>query len=554
MLVINNPKSGRVRLSRTNGKIRSLFGSDLILFDKAPNMVARAVATHASDFLSEHLEELGIQNINVARKFIRTANSTQSVVFQQQVNNIPVIDSEVVVSLVSLTGEIAAINNLVRFNLSDYKISGSIMSASDAISIVRPIFSPICDGLSFSKPKLFIYPMNRKVRKFCGDSRLPIERQAVARNIFALKTPSAARVRVTWRFVVVCRGPLAQFEIFIDAMTGEVISVGDSFRYLPVNGHVFMPDPVTSSGNSNLSGASELSVLNNELHEVELENLHQQPDGIFRLTGSWVTVVDDISATVPHIPEASQHFRFKYGDPDFLSVMAYYWTDRITEYVRTFNNMTLNDSIKKSPILISAHGGQDDQSLFFSDVNHKPIISLGEDLIPDASDAHVIVHEFGHAIHWHLKTSQFDDGYEDGFCDFLAAAWLDRFNSKRTFRESVFPWDNVSRKRERFLDTPRKFSDARFRFYNDYERGSILAATLWDLYLAISQSNVRSEIEAADIVLKSYVEMLSTMAANAPIYDLALGLYNADRVLNGGANQVHIESVFDNRGLPLLSV
>src|SRR5262249_44422092 len=156
---------------------------------------------------------------------------------------------------------------------------------------------------------------------------------------------------------------------------------------------------------------------------------------------------------------------FKYGSKDrnFLSVMAYYWVDRTVEYLRSLGNPTYNAAVEGTRILLDAQGlhGQDN-SHFTTDAQDHPTFAFGEGAVPDASDAHVIVHEYGHAMHFYMGTQQNRAGTEEGYGDFLAGSWLDRFNTHHFQRESVFPWDNNNSSSDhysddRFFNTPRKF-------------------------------------------------------------------------------------------------
>ena len=236
--------------------------------------------------------------------------------------------------------------------------------------------------------------------------------------------------------------------------------------------------------------------------------------------------------------------------PRFLSVMTYYWVDRVVTYLRGFNVPAYNHAVEATRIMLDAQAVDSaDNSHFTTDVNGKPYLAFGEGGVPDAADAHVIVHEYGHALHFYLGTHQNAAGSEEGYGDFLAGSWLDRFNDAGFQRESVFPWDNNKSASDhysddRFLNSNRKFSDANYNSLEIHIKGSVLAATLWDLYLSLG-----GNVAAADTINHLYVEMLLLVASNAPVADLAKGLVTADAAVNGGANGVKIKAAFKGRGL-----
>lgn len=113
----------------------------------------------------------------------------------------------------------------------------------------------------------------------------------------------------------------------------------------------------------------------------------------------------------------------------------------------------------------------------------------------------------------------------------------------------MFPWDNNLADQystERFFNTPRKFSDANYDTLPIHTKGSVLAATLWDLYLALGGDQA-----AADTINLLYLEMLIATASNVPVADLAKGLVTADQGLNGGVNGPKIKAAFSGRGLAI---
>jgi hypothetical protein len=232
--------------------------------------------------------------------------------------------------------------------------------------------------------------------------------------------------------------------------------------------------------------------------------------------------------------------------------MAYYWIDRFVVYLRGLGIATLNAAMTK-PMPVDAQGVQgDDQSYFVVTGTGSYYLAFGEGGVPDASDPHVVVHEYGHAVHHFLGSRQ--GGYEEGFNDFMAAAWLDRFNTRRFQRFSVFPWDNcaaVNWDDKRRLDLEERFDDARFRTYGMYLKGDILATALWDLFLALGGKSTAAakRRKAADTVIRTYLEMLITAADRSVAQDLANGLLVADQALNQGANKAAIKKAFRTRGL-----
>jgi hypothetical protein len=310
-----------------------------------------------------------------------------------------------------------------------------------------------------------------------------------------------------------------------------------------------MPDPISSSKDPSLSHSTPEAMINPLRREGDLENLDAPVGGKFRLNGKWAAS-KEIESPVLAPPTTTTDFKYGAKDRKFLSVMAYYWVDRVATYVRGFGVQAYNHAVETTRISLDAQGFEgEDNSHFTTDAHGRPYLAFGEGGVPDASDAHVIVHEYGHALHFFLGTEQNEKGSEEGYGDFLAGSWLDRFNTNQFQRESVFPWDNNTADQystDRFFNTHRKFSDANYDTLEIHVKGSVLAATLWDLFLALG-----GNAAAADTINHLYVKMLVTTAKNAAVSDLAKGLVTADQALNGGVNGAKIKAAFHGRGLTI---
>jgi hypothetical protein len=333
-----------------------------------------------------------------------------------------------------------------------------------------------------------------------------------------------------------------------------LIAVRDRRRY--VKAFIFKPDPVTTSKNLTLTSTTPEQTLNAQRQEVDLRNLDPPISGKHFLKGRWCFCKDIETPNLPP-PNTATDFRFGAKDRNFLSVMAYYWVDQAVEYLRSFNIPAYNSAVEATKIALDAQGLDGaDNSHFTTDANGAPYLAFGEGGVPDAADAHVILHEYGHAMHWYLGTTQNDQGNEEGFGDVLAGTFLDRFNAAQFGRESVFPWDNNAGNRysmDRFFNSTRKFSDGGFDNLEIHIKGSVLAATLWDLFLALGGNSGEAPVrsKAGDTVIHLYMEMVLSAAHNAPVRDLAQGMIVADQAINAGVNVAAIRTAFMGRGLNL---
>jgi zinc metalloprotease ZmpB len=541
-------QDNRTTYDKKNGAVRSFFGTDLVEYPNAgvAAFSAKATSEKASDFLAANKDLFKLQNITVMAADRREGSATESLRYRQEHDGIPVYGAEFVVGMEKGGKVSSAVNGL------DYDIPAELtrdrvrLTATEAAAEVSKQLGRTARTVLTAPGKLYVYRNQPAPRVVTPKPEL-----AERATITGMGTGQLGQVYLAWLVPTDTRQPLGNWDVFVDALTGAIVAVRDRRHYAAVKAMVFRPDPISTSKNASLSSATPESILNPLRVEVALENLDPPVGDTFRLDGKWAAS-RELETPVVAPPTTTTHFKYGAKDRRFLSVMAYYWVDRVVTYLRGFGIPTYNHAVELTRINLDAQGlDLADQSHFTTDAHGHPYLAFGEGGVPDASDAHVVIHEYGHALHFYLGTSQNEEGNEEGYGDFLAGSWLDRVNVGQFQRESVFPWDNNASpadhySKERFFNTPRKFSDADYDALDIHVKGSVLAATLWDLFLSLGGGE-----DAADAVNRLYVEMLLSTAANARVSDLAKGLVTADQALNGGTNKAKIKAAFGGRGLAL---
>jgi len=253
---------------------------------------------------------------------------------------------------------------------------------------------------------------------------------------------------------------------------------------------------------------------------------------------------------------AAGDFRFGVRDPGFLFVMAYYWLDTLSSYVQGLGIDALNRTLNR-PISVDPLGPAGRDNSHFSPAHPEgPRIVLGLGQVPDASDPAVLAHEYGHALHYWALGPHGVTPWEEGFNDFLATCWLDRFNKHGHAREEVFPWDNNPTVRWddwRRVDVSERFDDPDFADYDHYLRGNIWASTLWDAYLALGGDSTQSHEReaAANEIITIYLTALTRLPADSGPTELARGLLRKDAAPGDGSRAAALREVFGARGLAL---
>jgi hypothetical protein len=347
----------------------------------------------------------------------------------------------------------------------------------------------------------------------------------------------------------------------VDAINGELIAVKDRRMNATLKGYVFWPDPIRSKQDETLSWNTDENTLNQERVEVDLQNLDNPVNGIYKLNGDWIESLNYIPPDVTP-PETTVDFKYGAKQDGFLSVMAYYYLDRLITDLRGLGCTQFNDGTTKVKLDAQAglksDGTDDDSSFSTQDSIGNLIIGLGRGGVPDASDPAVVAHEYGHSVYRLMGIGGTDPySYEQGWCDLLAALWLDRYNEHQFQREEVFAWDNcpaVHWDDTRRLDRAERFDHAGFSGYGHDLKGSIYATVLWDWFLNIGGNSSNSGVRqwAADEVIRTYLDMLVFLDTNEDQKEdykkLGNALINADVTRTGGLYKKVIWDAFRRRG------
>lgn len=558
---LTTTNDARFSYDEKTGAVRSFFGAELVgpserlnLFDRNIKRKFDAV-DEGREFLETNKDKFKLENISLEPRKVGEGRAVESVTFQQFHEDVPVYGAELVLGLRALDGHImSGINNI------DYEIPAEMhrredfLSRKDAVGVLLHILE-----LRFGKvvinrdqPRLFVYRHTSDP----PDSQRPIDEKFLE-QVELKATAEENELYWVWQVMVDTFKPNGNWEVLLDAVRGKIVAVFDRRRYATRQAYVFKPDPVTSSGCGQLTWGTDETILNGQRELVTLDDLDEpNSSGHVSLNGTWVKSVDLEPVTFPP-PETTGDFMFGSKQRDFLFTMTYYWASELIKYLRGFGIQEFNDRTL-TPFEIDAvgigDGSNPENSHFVVDTYGRVYISFGEGGVPDASDAHVIVHEYGHALHYFLGKRQYC--YEEGFSDFLAVVWLDRFNDTLCSREKVFPWDNnpsISWAANRAVNLSERFDDTGFPGYDRYQVGDIFATGLWTLYTSIGGNDPNLEIRktAADTVVHLYLKMLLRVTPYAKKQQLGLGLLVADQDLHGlqGTYRQQIWEAFRRRGL-----
>ena len=256
-------------------------------------------------------------------------------------------------------------------------------------------------------------------------------------------------------------------------------------------GTVFMPDPITSSGNN--YGAPYYDnhdqyndELNAELQEVLIKATFNE--GQYQLENEHLKIVNNSSPDISPSTLSDSIFKFNRAQMGFEEIMAMYHITHFAEYIKDTLGFTtlMNYAID---VDVYALNGADNSEFISSTV--PPRLNFGQGGVDDAEDADILIHEYGHAVSHSAAPGSFS-GYEnlamdEGFGDYWAAVYSKRINNNNY--KDIFNWDGHNEFWSgRSIDHDRKYSDGLDG--NKYVDGELFAATLIDIRNTINDSIV----------------------------------------------------------------
>jgi hypothetical protein len=348
-------------------------------------------------------------------------------------------------------------------------------------------------------------------------------------------------------------GAVPSYEILIDGVDGTELSRRDLSAYFRPRpnfrmqgdtsgyGRVFNPDPCTTAEVAYGVSFSD----NNDAHSpvfdalldtVELKDLKYE-NGIFKLEGPHVKLVDRANFTIAPATSTDGNFFFNRDASGFEDVMVYYHIDTYHRYVESlgFHNLLIGGN----PIPADAHGqGDSDQSAFIRN-NGDPFILFGDGGVDDGEDADVIVHEYCHALSYAASPETNDgrerQGLDEGMADYFAATYSLRLNPFNG--QNIFNWDGHNEFWPgRIVNSTQTYPPTSTSIYR---YGEIWSAALMQMQEEVGDS----------IVDRLMLQTLYGLYVNMLMPDAARLFLDADSALYNGLHTNTIRFYFCERGL-----
>ncbi len=301
---------------------------------------------------------------------------------------------------------------------------------------------------------------------------------------------------------------------------------------------VFVPNPVQDLGDQTLTDQkdADYAALHDAYHVVPLTNL----DGSGFLSGDYAMIVAS-TGNLAYSP--TNTFLYNRHQDEFEQVMAYYWITEAQLYIQSlgFGSGGTLPPINEEPQRLRINQWGADNSFA---TEHKDEMRLGKGGVDDAEDAEVILHEYGHAIHFsqgfQFSTEQ-AGAISEGFGDYWAVTVTEAIVGASADPECVADWDSTSYTSSephclRRLDEDKKYpTDLVGEVHAD---GEIWSQALWDIRNAIG--NVKADTA---ILQGQFGFDGGTMPA------LASDIVAAAKVLYGQATANAVTAAFHDRGI-----
>lgn len=474
----------------------------------------------AWEFLKRHADWVGVEPTKENLKIVRSVSSPGGlhVTFDRHIGGISVYPGNLVVTFDHAMFARFFANGLYTFK--EHVETSTILDKESAKQIAVDYISP--------KGKL-VYEADMELMVWAGDNR-----------DFAL----------CWQYWGNHTDPYGDWQVLVDARTGEIRRVRDRAMGMDGTGQVFDPDPLTTSG---MPYGSDFLVDDNDENNVwlsswrvpvtlyDISDLVLYGNHFFSLAGPYARSMDyELPNITPVLQVNNTNFDYTRDNEYFEEVMCYYHIDKSQRWIQSLGftnvvNTQFEYDAHAEDYDCNAHhhsSGPDGGYLTFGD---------GDPAVDAAEDAEVIWHEYGHAINHSIMPWWGGSGDENAMGEGWGDYWAGSYGrSIATYHSSLFAgWGLktcfAGRTLLEGLHYPEDAGDP-----DPHYSGKIWSQAL---YVAEVQINDRAIMNKISLEHQYLISSGSTMPM------AALALIEADQMLYNGRYSVHISDACVWRGI-----
>jgi hypothetical protein len=300
---------------------------------------------------------------------------------------------------------------------------------------------------------------------------------------------------------------------------------------------LFNPDPLTTARSEYVApylnyNKLDTPALNNERKNLNL-GLKMDNEGNYLAENKYVIIKDIFAPNVAPFATKNKDSLIVTRNTDiFKQEMVLYHIKHFQEYIQSLGFTNIQNQL-----WVDALGTYDDNSQFEYG-GQEPYIFFGIGGIPDAEDADVIVHEYGHALAYYIAPNTTDGeeriGIDEGNSDILAVI-NSRKLSDYNWRK-VFNWDGNSN-----IWGGRTTLNAK-NYVDDYVLNRYSLCDIW----SASVTDFAEQI-GLDTTVSILLTAMASMQSNMTIPEFAKLFIQADSLLYNKYHYGTIKNSFFNR-------
>jgi Zn-dependent metalloprotease len=475
----------------------------------------------AKDWISKNSNKIGTTSQDhFDLKSSRKSQSGETLRFQQEINGIPVYEGDIAIHF-NKKGEITFATDVPVSKKLKQVNTIPTYSKTDAFDKAK-IAANIAGEITYQENNLYVFLTEE------GETKL------------------------VHRVIINSYDTPGDWEIMVDAHSGEVIRILDIANYhkdkpkkknkekataemkAAGTAYIFNPDPLSvahvayggnyvdnnDATNASLDAARSLV----SLPDITLTN------GTYSLKSKYVQVADFESPSTGLFSQTSPDFLFNRNEQGFEAVNAFYHLDRSMAYINETLGIDCKSTLNSGILLFDPHGlSGDDNSHFLPSTQR---LAFGEGCVDDAEDADVVLHEFGHAIHYWitgLKSSS-SQGLGEGSGDYWAMSYSRSLNQWATSEPQynwMFSWDGHNECwAGRVTNYASKYPTSNINSSSAiHANGQIWATSLMKIYNRIGKEKTdRIFLEGLSMTNSSATQQTAAVAVRQSAIDM-LGTY-----------------------------
>lgn len=495
-----------------------------------------------------------------------------SVRFRQVFKALPVDSSEIVVDLYA-DRRVYSVYNAYHYDIPrDLDPGSARLNAAQVKEAIAQLMASYGHA-QIGDPELIVYQYHPVALPRPAPSTQParvaflaqVEEVTSVGASRGVQQPQEGQYFLAWDTTVRTQRPTHLWRILIDAVTGQLLNVIDLLQYATGTGEVFDPNPIVTSGDATLRHTSLVATVDGQRLSVPFSDLDPADGGgNLHLHGPYVHMAEEDSPTIAEPGNAAGDFNYSWQEEGFLDAMAYFHIDRFQAYIQSVLGMT-NVANYSIPVDPQGYGGADNS--FYTPGGGTGYIRFGGGIVPppstnpvpDAADAMVVLHEYGHAIQDNVNPGFTDfyttSGLGEGFGDFLAAVYYDdKHANPPATRGYMMSWDSemgTGSWSGRRYDMEYGFDDPTYLGYTDsHDTGQLWCATLFELYRKLGGDSAYAGIKqyARDLAIRLHLAAnFNVPQTSATVQQMGQQIEAADHNLGGWryANGLHRKVIYD---------